>query len=75
METGFQKKLVGHSHYYCPLDQVTKSLSFLLEIGWNIRDYQKKKIALLSDSGFDVSMQAENILVREIFVLNPMKRT
>jgi SNF2 family DNA or RNA helicase len=64
LETGFIKKLVGQSHYFCPLDQVAKSLTFLLEIGWNIQDYQKKKVVLLTDASFEVSLQAKDIMVR-----------
>ncbi len=67
LETGFIQKLVGQSHYYCPLDQVPKSLSFLLEIGWNIQDYQKKKVLLFRDTQLDVSLQANQIFVRGKF--------
>lgn len=44
LETGYTKKIVDHSHYYCPMDQVGKSLSFLLELGWKIQDRQGNKI-------------------------------
>lgn len=64
LETGFIKKQVGQSHYYCPLDQVAKSLSFLLEIGWNIQDHQQKKVVLLNDAKLEISMQSKDILVR-----------
>lgn len=46
LETGFLKKLVDKSHYYCPLDRVGKSLAFLLELGWRVRDYQGKEVLL-----------------------------
>lgn len=38
LETGFIKKMVDTSHYYCSLDQVTKTVTFLLEMGWKIQD-------------------------------------
>ncbi len=44
LETGFIKKTVGQSHYYCPMDKVVKTLSFLLDIGWKIFDSQGKKV-------------------------------
>lgn len=44
LETDFVKKLVNTSHYYCPLDRVAKSLTFLLEIGWEIQDYQSRRV-------------------------------
>ncbi len=44
LETGFKKKITGSSHYFCPLDQVGKSLAFLLEIGWKIIDHRGKRV-------------------------------
>ncbi len=38
LETDYIKKTVDSSHYYCPLDKVAKSIAFLLEIGWQVRD-------------------------------------
>lgn len=67
LETGFLKKNVGDSHYYCPLDEVAKSLSFLLEIGWNIQDYQKKKVLLIDHSHFDISTKDQDIIIRGSF--------
>ena len=44
LETGFLKKQVGNSCYYCPLDQVARSLSFLLEIGWKVYDFKGRQV-------------------------------
>ncbi|WP_181679017.1 DEAD/DEAH box helicase [Candidatus Protochlamydia amoebophila] len=44
LETDFIKKNVGTSHYYCPLDKVAKSLTFLLEIGWVILDWKENRV-------------------------------
>ncbi|WP_226996155.1 DEAD/DEAH box helicase [Candidatus Protochlamydia sp. W-9] len=44
LETNFIKKNVGTSHYYCPLDKVAKSLTFLLEIGWVILDWKENRV-------------------------------
>lgn len=63
LETGFIKKQVGNSHYYCPLDQVAKSLSFLLEIGWNIQDHQKKKVLLMNETRLEFSLQSNHVVV------------
>lgn len=56
LETDFIRKAVDSSHYYCPLDKVPKSLTFLLEIGWTIFDWkgnrvrQQKEIALVAEN-------------------------
>ncbi len=44
LETGYTKKMVENSHYYCPKERVRESLLFLLEVGWQIWDAQGKKI-------------------------------
>lgn len=44
LETDYIYKNVGTSHYYCPLDKVPKSLTFLLEIGWKIEDWQGRQV-------------------------------
>jgi superfamily II DNA or RNA helicase len=44
LETPFKKKIVDTSHYFCPLDQVGKALSFLLDMGWKVVDYRGKQV-------------------------------
>ncbi|MBA3722118.1 MAG: DEAD/DEAH box helicase [Parachlamydiaceae bacterium] len=44
LETDFIKKEVSTSHYYCPIDKVSKSLNFLLELGWNIIDSKSQRV-------------------------------
>ena len=44
LETDFSKKKVGDSSYYCPLDKVAKSITFLIEIGWKVFDHQNKQV-------------------------------
>ncbi len=46
LETGYIKKIVDRSHYYCPLDKVGKSIAFLLELGWDIQDQNGNQILL-----------------------------
>ena len=43
LETDFINKIVEKSHYYCPLNKVAKSLTFLLEIGWTVIDARLEK--------------------------------
>ncbi|MCE5318523.1 MAG: DEAD/DEAH box helicase [Parachlamydia sp.] len=50
LETGFVKKIVGSSHYYCPMEQVAKSLAFLLEVGWKIIDAQGRQVVRQGDA-------------------------
>ncbi len=44
LETDFIKKIVSGTHYYCPLDKVAKSLTFLLELGWSIHDSKGRRL-------------------------------
>ncbi|MCB1111419.1 MAG: DEAD/DEAH box helicase [Chlamydiales bacterium] len=64
LETDFIKKDVGTAHYYCPLDKVSKSLSFLLELGWVIQDSKGNKLLMHSDIVLDVQQQQDRIHIR-----------
>jgi len=59
IETGFIFKPISNSksssNYYCPLDQVSKTLSFLLEIGWKVFDFQGKQ--LIKHTHFNLSLK------------------
>ena len=64
LETDFIKKKVEESHYYCPMDKVVKSLSFLLELGWTIIDAQGKKVIRQGSADLRSISQADHILVK-----------
>lgn len=44
LETSYGRKTALNSHYFCPLDKIGKSLCFLLEIGWKVRDVLNKEV-------------------------------
>lgn len=44
LQSGFLRKTVGESQYYCPVDQVGRSLSFLLELGWRVYDHEGRLV-------------------------------
>lgn len=64
LETGFIKKNVGSSHYFCPMDKVSKSLTFLLEIGWQIEDFQGRKLFKQGNIDFDLQKDPLQLVVK-----------
>lgn len=64
LETDFISKVVSSSHYYCPLDKVAKSLTFLLEIGWQIIDWKGNRVLHQCDTKLSLNSQQEAILVQ-----------
>lgn len=64
LHTDYIKKLVGTTHYYCPVDCVAKSLTFLLEVGWQIEDWQGKPLYHHTGTELEISAQLETILVK-----------
>ncbi|MGR3973016.1 MAG: DEAD/DEAH box helicase [Candidatus Rhabdochlamydia sp.] len=64
LETQFYKKRVGNSFYFCPLDQVSSAISFLLDLGWNIIDYQGKKVVRHLLTTVEAISMDEAILLR-----------
>ncbi len=67
LETDFIRKEFVDSHYYCPMDKVAKSLSFLLDIGWKILDKKGRHLLKLAESHLDLSSQKDGFLVRGSF--------
>lgn len=63
LETDFIQKIVGTSHYYCPLNKVAKSLSFLLEVGWKIIDWKGNRVVHQSGENLAISAEHETILI------------
>lgn len=63
LETDFIKKRVGSTAYYCPLDRVAKALSFLLEIGWNIIDFQGKTVVRETGKVLHADLHSNSVLI------------
>lgn len=61
LKTGFIKKHVGTSHYFCPLDQVAKSLSCLIDLGWQIVDTYDRKVVKGCNTDFKLHLNQETI--------------
>jgi len=64
LESGFLKKIVGDSHYYCPGDKVKKSLLFLLEVGWQIQDMRGRRVQAQTDLQVEIGEEGGMIAVR-----------
>ena len=63
-ETAYIKKNVGSSHYYCPLDKVAKSIAFLIEIGWQIKDVKGNIVHLPGKVTFEADTNETHILIK-----------
>lgn len=61
LETDFIKKVVGTSHYYCPMDRIAKSLTFLLEIGWKIQDVQERTV--MKQTGCELRLEEKREII------------
>lgn len=64
LETDFIRKQVGLSHYYCPLDKVAKSLTFLLEVGWPILDAKARQVVRQTGWDLDLSETEKGLLIQ-----------
>ena len=67
LETDFRKKKVGSSLYYCPLDKVAKSITFLLEVGWKVFDHQNRAVVCLRKETLSLEKHSEAWRVRCLF--------
>ncbi len=64
LETGFVKKELHNSHYYCPLDKVAKSVAFLLELGWKIFDIKGNRVLKHTNVTLDLEKNSQEILIK-----------
>lgn len=64
LETDFIKKIVGTTHYYCPVDCVAKSLTFLLEIGWQIEDWEGRKVYRQMNTELEIETEPHAVLIK-----------
>ncbi|MDB6081273.1 MAG: putative ATP-dependent helicase, partial [Chlamydiia bacterium] len=60
IESGFQKKEVATSQYYCSVDKAFTAIDFLLDVGWRVFDSQKREIMRLTD--LHIAVQQEDAL-------------
>jgi SNF2 family DNA or RNA helicase len=64
LETDFVPKIVSTTHYYCPLDKVAKSLTFLLELGWKIFDWKGNRVIHQQAMKLDLQTQKDTIFIK-----------
>ena len=60
LETDYLLKPSSSARYHCPLDKITPSLAFLLELGWTVTDARQRKVQAPQSS--DIHLSAELIL-------------
>lgn len=63
LETDFVRKAMEGSHYYCPMNKVAKSLTFLLELGWKIYDFQGKEVVRCTGTALSFEEQSHRITI------------
>lgn len=64
LETDFTKKIVDGSHYYCPMDKVAKSLTFLLEIGWIVYDCKGRRVLKQTQEQLQIGSSGSHLIVK-----------
>lgn len=64
LETDFIPKYADKSRYYCPLDKVAKSLTFLLEVGWKIFDHRERQVVRQKGKSIELGMEGERLVVK-----------
>lgn len=64
LESGFTRKIVEGSQYFCPSDKAKASLLFLIEVGWQIQDLKGRRVRAQTDLQVDISEEAGAIVVQ-----------
>ncbi len=61
LKTGYIKKMVAGSNYYCGLDKVAKSLTALMECGWEIVDTYGRQVVRGNASSLEFKLEKERL--------------
>lgn len=64
LESGYIFKPQGSSNYYCPLDKVAMTLTFLLECGWKVIDSEKRAVLLQTDKEIQFSQEGKKVIAK-----------
>ncbi len=64
LETDYLAKHTEGASYVCPMDKVAKTLSFLLELGWKVIDFQGRRVLKMNHASFELSSLGQRIDVK-----------
>lgn len=64
LETDYIFKHTDGASYFCPMDKVAKSLSFLLELGWKIIDSHGRRVLKMNQASFELQTIGQRIAVK-----------
>ena len=63
LEAGYSAKIIEDAHYFCSPKHVAKTLTFLIEIGWKVRDKEGREVHLFSKSALHFATHEEAIVI------------
>ncbi len=63
LETGFIKKTVGNSSYYCPQDKVKETIFFLLDLGWKVFDFLGRQVLRQKQIAYSVVEENQKMAI------------
>lgn len=64
LETDYVRKVSDNANYYCPLDKIGKSLSFLLELGWKIFDAKGNQVINHTSNQLSIHKNNEYLVIK-----------
>lgn len=66
LESGFIRKIVGSSSYYCPGDKVHDAISLLLAVGWRVISANGKRVFSQTSVSWDVREEKGSLAIRGV---------
>ena len=63
LEVGFIRKMMDNSNYFCPSDQLFSALELLLDVGWEIFDWKKRRLFKQTSTGWTLTEENNAICV------------
>lgn len=63
LESGFSRKVVGTSRYYCAGDKVLETLRFLMDLGWIIKNREGKRMLRQTSCSWEIREEGGKVAV------------
>jgi superfamily II DNA or RNA helicase len=64
LDSGYVEKKIGISHFYCPTDKVAETLLFLLQIGWEVRDFRGNQVKCVTKVDISLELERNQVAVK-----------
>ena len=73
LDCGYQKKSIGNSQYYCPVNKAAQAIDFLLDVGWTVIDCRGQVFKRLTKIDLHALPEGDHIVIQGVLEFDDEK--